>query len=449
MASNLNTSRDGTGERESVGDAEPSTFVRIGRNVGWLLGGRAFSAVVSIAYLAIAARGLGPARFGAFALVLTYGQLIANLVQFQSWKGVIRFGALHVAQNQPERLARLLGFTTTLDWGSAAIGAIIAVVAVPLVAPLLHWSIAEQGTAAIFGAVLLLTTGATPTGMLRLFDRFDLLTYTEAIAPVVRLLGSVLAWWLGGGIVAYLLVWGLATFSQMIGQWAAALFIQCSRIALGRRSFALAVKENRRLWRFMLQTNFSNSLSLFWMQTGTLAVGSVAGAVQAGGFRIADRMAKGVIKPVETLTRALYPEMARLVATDERAVLRKVFIRTSWIAAAFSLAIVCIAGAAGGPILALVAGKEFEFASGYLFLLAISAAIDLTGFALEPFHNAHGRSGRVLRSRAVGAAVYAFLLAILLPAIGAEGAAFASIGASLVMFLQLAVSTAQILGIRR
>jgi len=338
---------------------------------------------------------------------------------------------------------------THIAAAKAAVGAVIAIVAVPLVGPLLHWSVAEQGTAAIFGAVLLLTTGATPTGLLRLFDRFDLLTWTEAISPLVRLLGSLVAWWLGGGVAAYLWVWALAAFGQMIGQWAAALLIGRSKIAIGRRSFALAVSENSRLWRFMLQTNLSNSLSLFWMQTGTLAVGSVAGAVQAGGFRIADRMAKGVIKPVETLTRALYPEMARLVATDERVVLRKVFIRTSWIAAAFSVAIVGIAGFAGGPILALVAGKEFAFASGYLFLLAISAAIDLTGFALEPFHNAHGRSGRVLRSRAVGAAVYAVLLGILLPTIGAEGAAWASIGASSVMFLQLALSTVQILGIRR
>jgi O-antigen/teichoic acid export membrane protein len=438
-------------KRDAKASAEghATVFVRIGRNIGWLLGGRAFSAIVSIAYLAIAARALGPARFGAFVLVLTYGQLIANLVQFQSWKGVIRFGAIHVAQNRLDRLARLLGFTATLDWASAAVGAVIAIVAVPLIGPLLHWSAAEQGTAAIFGAVLLLTTGATPTGLLRLFDRFDLLTWTEAISPLVRLLGSLIAWWLGGGIAAYLWVWALAALGQMIGQWAAALLIRRSKIAIGRRSFALAVSENSRLWRFMLQTNLSNSLSLFWLQTGTLAVGSVAGAVQAGGFRIADRMAKGVIKPVETLTRALYPEMARLVATDERTVLRKVLIRTSWIAAAFSLAIVAIAGLAGGPILALVAGKEFEFASGYLFLLAISAAIDLTGFALEPFHNAHGRSGRVLRSRAIGAAVYAALLGVLLPTIGAEGAAFASIGASLVMFLQLALSTVQILGIRR
>jgi len=127
-------------DAEAGAEGHATVFVRIGRNIGWLLGGRAFSAIVSIAYLAIAARALGPARFGAFVIVLTYGQLIANLVQFQSWKGVIRFGAIHVAQNRLDRLARLLGFTATLDWASAAVGALIAIVAVPVVGPLLHWS---------------------------------------------------------------------------------------------------------------------------------------------------------------------------------------------------------------------------------------------------------------------------------------------------------------------
>ena len=102
-------------------------------------------------------------------------------------------------------------------------------------------------------------------------------------------------------------------------------------------------------------------------------------------------------------------------------------------------------GFGGSAILRLVAGKQFEFAHGFLFLLSIAAAIDLAGFALEPFHNAHGRSGRVLRSRAVGALVYLLLLGLLLRATRGEGAAIAAIGASLVIFAQLAISTRQIL----
>jgi len=384
--------------------------------------------------------------FGGSTLILTYGQLIANLVQFQSWKGVIRYGAVHIAEDRPDRLARLVGFTATLDGASSLIGAVLAVLGAYLAAPLRHWSVEEQNQAALFGAGLLFSTGATATGMLRLFDRFDLLTLTEAVAPLVRLIGAIAVWAMGGGVVAFLTVWAIAALAQAIAGWVAVIAIHGSLLSIGRSAFARAVTENPRIWRFMLQTNLSSSLSLFWLQTGTLAVGAVAGPAAAGGFRIADRIARGIAKPVETITRALYPELARLVASNDRATLTNVFKRITWIATSLAVLLVVIAGLGGSLILRLVAGPQYAFAQVYLFLLAIAAAIDLSGFALEPFHNAHGRAGRVLRSRAVGAGVYALLLAVLLPTIGATGAAIAAIVTSVVIFVQLALSARQMLG---
>ena len=116
-------------------DKSRSAFSRMAKNMGWIAGSRGFNSVVSIAYLAIAARSLGPAGFGRFALILTYAQLIANFVQFQSWKGVIRYGALHLTAQRQARLERLFGFTAMLDFGSAIAGALIAIICVPLGRP--------------------------------------------------------------------------------------------------------------------------------------------------------------------------------------------------------------------------------------------------------------------------------------------------------------------------
>lgn len=414
------------------------------KNVGWLIGSRGFVGVISIAYLAIAARALRPRGFGEFTLVLAYGQLIANLVQFQSWKGVIRYGALHLTSGKRDRLARLFGFTATLDAASTAVGAAIAILAVQLAGPILHWSTDLQRLAALFGIVILLASGGTPSGMLRLFDRFDLQAYTELIGPIVRLIGSIGAWIAGGGILSFLIVWGVAALGQTVAQWIAAVAIHGSRLTFGRRAFARTLRENRNLWRFMVQTNISNSLSLFWMQLGTLAVGAVAGPAQAGGFRIAQRIAKGIVKPIETITRALYPELARLIAANDHRTVLRILSRVTWIAAALAAMVILVIGLEGARIIHLVAGKRYEFAAVFLLLLSIAGAIDLMGFALEPFHTAHGRAGRVLRTRIVGALFYVALLALLLPRVGADGAAIASIGASLIMFVQLALSAVQI-----
>lgn len=89
-------------------------FSRLLRNIGWLLGGQGLAGLFGLMFLAICAKSLGPAHFGLFTIALTYGQLFSNLSHFESWKGVIRFGALHLANKRQAQLARLLGFSGTL-----------------------------------------------------------------------------------------------------------------------------------------------------------------------------------------------------------------------------------------------------------------------------------------------------------------------------------------------
>jgi O-antigen/teichoic acid export membrane protein len=184
---------------------------------------------------------------------------------------------------------------------------------------------------------------------------------------------------------------------------------------------------------------------MFWMQIGTLAVGAVSGATEAGAFRLAQRLAKGILRPIRPVTVALYPELSRLVAEDDHSQLRTVVARVTLAAAALALVVVVVTGIAGKEILSIIAGKQFEFAYGFLFLLSIAAAIDLAGFSLEPVQDAHGRSWTVLRAKLVAAAAYALLLLLLLPTTGGQGAAIAAIICSLAIFIQLAFATRGIL----
>ena len=422
-----------------------STFARIAKNIGWIAGSRGFNLALSVVYLAITARALGPEKFGVFALILTYAQLVANFIQFQSWKGIIRYGALHLSAGHHDRLERLFGFTAALDFGSALIGALIAIICVPLVGPLLHWAPDEQLAAAAFAGVLLLTTGATPMGILRLCDRFDLAAFCEAMGPLVRLVGAAVGWAAGGGPIWFLIVWAAAGFTQAAAQWLTAIFINGSRVALSWSACRQALRENERLWQFMLQTNISNSLSMFWTQLGTLAVGAVAGPSDAGAFRLAQRLSKGIVRPVQPVTLAVYPELSRLVAQKNFKEVKKIVTRATITASLLGLVIVLIIALRGREILHLFAGKRFEFAHEYLSLLAVATAIDLAGFALEPVQNAFGRSWKVLRSKLFAAAVYGILLVVLLPTTGGTGAATAAIICSLLIFTQLAFYTAKLL----
>ena len=192
---------------------------RFGRNIVWLLGGRGVAGVLSLVYLATAARTLGAERFGVFSLILAYGGSLAALAQVQSGQAVIRFGALHLAAGRHDRLARLLGSLALLDWICALVGAGLAFYLVPLVAPLFGWTEAHQHGARLFAVILLLSTGGTASGMVRLFDRFDLLSYAEIVGPLVRLAGGVGLSLTGGGLNGFLLVWAFAITAEAAAGW--------------------------------------------------------------------------------------------------------------------------------------------------------------------------------------------------------------------------------------
>ena len=405
------------------------------RNAGWLLGGKGVGGLFSLVYLALAARSLGVAAFGVFALILTYGQAAANIVQFQSWQTFVRYGAAHLAGDRPHALRRLVAFTVLLDLGAASVGALIAAAGTWVAAPLFGWSGEEQHLAALFSLSLVFGLRGTPTGVLRLYDRFDLAAYSETVLPAMRLVGAGIAFATGPTIGGFLLAWAVAELVTTVAMWttAARELGRHDIRQLHRSRPAGVVAENPGLWRFAWSTNLTASINLVWQQLPTLAVGWIAGPATAGGYRIAVQLTSALNKPALSLTRSIYPEFAKLAVDGGPAALTPMMRRAARLSAVVGLGVVLLIAIAGEFALTLVGGGNYGFAYPFLVLLSIAAAIDLSGFSLEPALVAIGRPGRILFVRAIAGAIYAALLVGLVVRFGAIGAPVAAICASMLV----------------
>ena len=405
-------------------------FRRLFRNTGWLTGSKAISAILSVAYLGIAARTLGLEAFGGFAMILAYGQAIGNFVQFQSWQLIIRFGAEHLASARLDRLSPLIQFGMWLDIAGAVLSALVGLVAVLFVAKPLGWSGDMAQQAQLFSLALLGWVRATPTGVLRLFDRFDQLSYAETATPVVRLIGAVLAAIFSPTLSTFLLVWAISEILAAAATWlfaARELSARGAPFRIGKPRGV--VRQNPGLWRFASASNAAASVNLVWQQLGTLVVGASVGTSSAGIFRMAFQLAQGLAKPAVLLSRVVYPEFARLETSGG---FREALRRISVLSILCGLVLVATSWALGEHALRLIAGNEFAAAAPILTLLCIAAAIELAGFALEPALLARGRAVTALTARAIGAVVYVAALVLLLDNFGVFGAAYAAIIGSVV-----------------
>ncbi|MXP45814.1 oligosaccharide flippase family protein [Altererythrobacter luteolus] len=392
---------------------------RLIQNIGWLLTGRGLNAVLSLVYLALATRTLGLDGFGFFAIIVALGQTVTGIANFQTWQFVVRWGA---GKDGP---ADATGFAIALDMLSVAAGTVIAAVLVytaqlwlPLPSELLWLTFG-------YCVVSLLAIRTTPTGLLRLRFQFARATAAEAVQPIVRTIGALLAVFFMPTVTGFILAWAASEVAIALALWIAAARME--RIDLSRISLRRIPRDHSDAWRFVLSTNMSGSLIVAGKQVMILLVGAIGGEAFAGGFRVASQLGQALVQLAQTVSKAIYPELVH--AKDDAVEMARKMANIALIAGVAAVLFALMFGRWG---LETVAGEDFGAFYWAMVILAIAGAIELVGASLESLLVSAGNAGTAFIVRAIPMAVAFALLESAMNWQGVKGAAFAMLGSSAV-----------------
>jgi O-antigen/teichoic acid export membrane protein len=393
------------------------------KNSGYLAISRVIAAVCSLATLAFAGRGLGVILFGTLILITSYSRAASGLSKFQSWQLVVRYGGQGLAAGDPEQFKASTGFAFALDVLSGVLGMFVAVLILPLLAP---WvGIAPQFLwLAMLYCTLLPTMGAaTPSGVLRALDRFDLISWSGTLAPIMRAVLAGLAFAIGAPFAAYVAIWYVCDLSGDLYTW------YLSWRELRRRGLFKGIRPTLNpttlpgAWRFAIHINLTVSISTVWGPIARLAVGGLLGAAGAALFRVASTLADSAQKPADLLGKAFYPEIVRMDLTSKKP--WKLMLRGSALASGVALLAILILLVGGKPLIALLMGKQFVGAYDALLVLMAIPLLGIFSFPMSPMLYALGRSDGPLKARLLGTAIFFIVIAPLAWRFGVVGAAIA------------------------
>jgi len=423
---------------------------RVVANAGVLLGGRTVNAILGLAYLAVAGRSLGAANMGVLVLITAFAQFLGDVVKFQSWQTVIQYGARPLADGDRPGFQRMLRFTLFLDAASTLLGLVIGIVGSFAFADRLGWSAQMAPVAALYMFSIVFVISAMPTGLLRLFDRFDVLAQQTALVGFVRLLGSGVAWAMGGGVPAFLAAWAAGSIAGWL------YLVTMGVLELRRRDLLAGFSWTGPLtqglpgaWRFAWNTNLSATLDVAFTHVATLVVGALVGPAQAAFWRVGRQVADAIAKPAKLLTPALYPELARLRAGERHDAMWRLAGQVGLLAGGVGLLLLAVAAVAGGPLLTLVMGKGFAPAAGVMTWQVGAAVIGILALPLEPMLVSLGKPGRVVWARLAVGAAFLVALPFLVRAFGLTGAGAGLVGAAAALALGLLWFILRENGIRR
>ncbi|MEH6758173.1 MAG: lipopolysaccharide biosynthesis protein [Parasphingorhabdus sp.] len=407
---------------------------RIVANTGWLLGGKGFGGLLSLFYLAILTRTLGVSGFGQFALITGTAQAVALIVTFQTWQVVIRFGSRYLTGSENRHsFGRLVGLCTLLDIAGSLAGCILAFFAIRWLAPFFGWDQELAHNALLFALVMLLSIKSTPTGILRVENRFDLAAYAEAVIPIVRLIGTLIVWLTEPSLINFLIVWALSEVIHAIGYWLFAAWQARDILSLRNLPRAKqAVRENVGIGEFLLITNLGSTFAGMSQNFALLIVGYFVGPTAAGLYRLASQLSVAMTKISTLLSRAIFAEVNLVRAHQGAEAMRVLFRKASRMLFITGGTVILIVLVIGKPALFYMSGPEFLPAYPLLILLATAASIDLAGAIYEPTLLSGSGARTALILQACIASLFITMLLLGLHFFGATGAAGAMVIAAIV-----------------
>ena len=398
-------------------------------NASLLLGERVVFGLVNLAAAAIAVRAVGLEAFGAVVLAHAYARLLGDTLRFKSWQAVLRYGALPLAEGRRDDLRRLIGLSLRLDIAAAAGSLLLAWIAAGWVAALLNWPEATARWAPWYAFAIVFMIAGTPTGVLRLLDRFGVLAAQHAINASIRLAGATLIWLGSGGAEALMAVWFVAVVVS--GSWTiwTALALLAARGLMPRMGGRWRTLQQGfdGYWRFVFATNLSATLSSALTSVTTLVAGGLLGPAGAALYAVAKQVADALTKPAKLIGPIIFPEISHLLAQQRRKPIDGLLLRALAAGGAGACLIALLVAAAGETLLVAVFGPVALPAYDLVVLAAAAGALTMWGFALDPALLAAGRAGQSLVVELAATTSYVVILAVWLPAGGGLGA----IGAAL------------------
>ncbi|UPG96514.1 lipopolysaccharide biosynthesis protein [Luteibacter aegosomatissinici] len=401
------------------------SFRTILRNASYLGSSNVVSALLGLLALACAGRAMSPALFGTLVVVQAYAKSVSDFAKFQTWQFVVQFGTPALARQDLARFRDVTGLSFGLDLASGAVAVVGGMALLPLLGHAVGLKPEDFWWAMAYCTLIPTMTAATPTGILRSIDRFDLIAVQQAITPFLRAVGSVLAYLFHLGFPGFIATWYISSLAGDMCLWVFAVReLRRQNIHDALRPGLLApARRIKGAWDFVWTTNFAHSIWSARNAGSNVLVGIVLGPAAAGVFKVALTFFDAAGTPASLMQKSFYPEIMRLDPSSTRP--WKLGVRSAALAGGLGVLVALLVILVGKPLIGSVFGAKYLEAYDLLQIMSAALVVSMAGFPLESLLYIASRQRAALVAQALAALTYAGLLVGLSHLMGLMGAAIA------------------------
>ena len=161
------------------------------KNSFWAFFGDASASAITFIISIILIKIIGSESYGILILAQSYMNIMDVIINIQSWRSTIQYGQKAIVDGNDKELHSYVKLGCIMDISTAILCFIISILLPNLIGGFLYWSNEMILCSEIFAITIISHFAGTPTAILRLFNKYNLVALSKTLAAIFKITAIV------------------------------------------------------------------------------------------------------------------------------------------------------------------------------------------------------------------------------------------------------------------
>ena len=285
------------------------------KNSFWAFFGDASASAITFIISIILIKIIGSESYGILILAQSYMNIMDVIINIQSWRSTIQYGQKAIVDGNDKELHSYVKLGCIMDISTAILCFIISILLPNLIGRFLHWSNEMILCSEIFAITIISHFAGTPTAILRLFNKYNLVALSKTLAAIFKIT-AIVAYYLitkNLNLVSSTIIFMLTDFIGNILLVIFAFYHYSKKYKISDIIKAKMPKDSKSFISYTLWGTLSEIVDLP-VQTIDVFIVSVLGNVTVAIYKIFKQIIGIISKVTGPIQQSILPQFSELSA---------------------------------------------------------------------------------------------------------------------------------------
>lgn len=263
-------------------------------------------------------RLMGSEGYGVLVLAQTYMTIIDTVLNLQCWRGVIKFGEAAKVEGDLDELCGYIKLGTMIDVLTAVLGTVVCFLLANFIGSLLNWNSITILSAKIFSVVIVSHFSGTPTAVLRMENKFNLVSIQKIVSSLIKIISLVACIFLSSkiGILTGVIIYVITDIISNLILIVMASVVIHKKYGLRKVFSTKLPKKTKEFTKFTLWTSLSDIVDIPVNYFDVFII-SKLGLDMVSIFKVFKQIISLISKLSVPIYQAIFPQFSKLTASNE------------------------------------------------------------------------------------------------------------------------------------